>query len=169
MLAPEGPLYPPVDETIKPDSLAAGRIQCLARYPARRAGDDSAQVRLPDQRVYVQALYKSVHVDAVEQGVYIDCLQNFVDVHPADQRGNIYILQNSVDVDPIDQGIKVDRLHEGVQVQYVDRKVDHSLCDALGERLQRVGHPFACQAQPVYWVHGIQYVWAAVARIIRQG
>ena len=93
-----------------------------------------SQVRLLDQRLYVQALHKTVHVDAVEQGIHVDALQDIVDVQPVDQRGDIYVLQNAIDVDPIEHGVQVDSLHERVQVQYVDGELDDALCNALGER-----------------------------------
>ena len=72
MFAPEQALHPAVDELIKPDRLAAGRVKRFARYPAGRPGDDGAKVRLLDKRVHVDTSYDVVDIDAIEHGADID-------------------------------------------------------------------------------------------------
>ena len=61
------------------------------------------------------------------------------------------------------------RAHQRVHVQGLDHEIDHPLGDALRQRLERVGHAFACRAQPVERIHGIKYDRLRGSGIIRQG
>ena len=72
MFAPEQASNPPVDELIKPHSLAARRVKGFARYPAGRPGDDGAKIRLLDQRVHVDTLHQFVDIDTIEQSAHIE-------------------------------------------------------------------------------------------------
>lgn len=74
MLAPEQALYPAVDELIKPDRLAAGRVKHFARHATGRPGDDGAKIRLLDKRIHVDTPHDFVDIDAIDYGAYIDAI-----------------------------------------------------------------------------------------------
>jgi hypothetical protein len=187
MLASQQPANPAVDEVIKPDGLAARRIERLACRPAGRPGDDGTKIGLPDQLVHVDTPHHVVDIDSIEQSTHIDPphdvidvrpRQQRVDVHPAEkliyldpvqQRVHIHPGQDFADVDLIEYRIQVDQANQGIDIHCPHDKVHHMLGDVLGKRIRRVGHAFACRAQPVQRVHGTQYGRAGTAGIIRQG
>jgi hypothetical protein len=196
MRLPEQASGPPVDELIKPDGLAARSVKGFARCPSGGSGDDSAEIRLLDQRVHVDAphqfvyidtvkqsahvdashyvvdvcaVQQSVHVDSGEQRVHVDPVEQRVHIDPVEQGAQVHPLQDLVDVDLLQQGVQVDQLHKSIHIQRMNEDVDYALRHALGERLRRVGHAFACRAQPVERVHGTQYGRAEAAGIIRDG
>src|ERR1019366_5605881 len=120
MLAPEQASHPAVDELIKPDSLAARRIQCLARRPARRPGNDRAKIRLLDKHVHVDTPHKIVDIDAVEHGAHIDASHHVVDVRPVEQRIHVYPVEQRVHVYPVEQRVHVQLLQDFVDVEVTE-------------------------------------------------
>ena len=72
MLAPEQALHPAVDELIKPDRLAAGRVKRFARHATGRPGDDGAEIGLLDEHIHVDTAHDFVDIDAIDYGAHID-------------------------------------------------------------------------------------------------
>src|SRR6202022_3660568 len=80
MPAPEHSSNPAVDELIKPHSLAARRVECFARYPAGRPGDDGAKIRLLDKYVHVDTLDQLVDVDTIKHTAHIGRPEHHVEI-----------------------------------------------------------------------------------------
>ena len=78
-------LHPAVDELIKPDRLAAGRVQCFTRNPTGRPGDDGAKICLLDQRVHVDTTHNVTDINAIDHGVHVHLVDQGVHVHPVKQ------------------------------------------------------------------------------------
>jgi len=196
MLTPERAFYPPVDELVEPDGLAARRVERLARRSAGRPGDDSAEVCLLNEQVDVDPPHKIVDIDPIEHGAYINPSQHVIDVrtpeqridiHPIEQRVHVHPVEQSIHVDPVQERIhihsakdfidvdpteylvQVDSLHEIIDIKRAHEQVDYALGNPLRERLHRVGHSLAYRPEPVARIHRPSIDRYHTLRIIRPG
>src|SRR5260221_14270171 len=178
MLAAEQASHPAVNELIKPDSLAAGRVKCFACRSAGRLGDDGAKVGLLDKRVHVDTPDNAVDVHAIDHSAYVDAPQDVIDVrslkqgvnvHPVQQGVHVHLLQDLVGVDVTQRSVQVDTRYERIDIQRVNEEIDHALRDPLGDRLHRVGDSLTYRPQPVARIHATQYRHGVIPEIIHRG